>query len=185
MTMISFRDLYVEQLRDLYDSEHQLIKTLPKMAHASTSNELRQGFEHHLQQTKEHAERLENIFARLGEKAKGQKCKGMDGIVKEGSKFFDDNIPESVRDAALIAAAQRVEHYEIAGYGTARSFANLLGDHESGELLQKTLQEEKETDAKLNKLAESINLEAEQSTVGEEGEETAKSRTTTRRKSAA
>ena len=184
MKINSFHDLYIEQLRDLYDAEQQLIKALPKMAEASTSNELRQGFEHHLQQTRGHAERLETIFEGLGQKAKGEKCKGMDGLIKEGSEFLDEDLNESVRDAALIAAAQRVEHYEIAGYGTARTFANLLGEQEAASLLQQTLQEEKETDTKLNQLAEAINVEAEKSTE-ELAQAGAKPRAATRRKPAA
>lgn len=178
MAVESLSELFVEQLRDLYDAEHQLIKALPKMAQGASSDELRQGFEEHLEQTKGHAQRIEQIFEQLGEKAKGKKCKAMEGLVKEGSETLEEDMNEDVKDAALIAAAQRVEHYEIAGYGTARTFANLLGEREAASLLEQTLQEEKETDAKLTQLAEGINVAAEH--LGEK-----KSKTTSRKKSAA
>jgi len=159
----SLNDLFVEQLRDLYDAENQLIKALPKMAKGANSEELRHGFEEHLEQTKGHAQRIEQIFEQLGEKARGKKCKAMEGLIKEGSETLEEDISnEDVKDAAIIAAAQRVEHYEIAGYGTARTFANLLGQQEAVSLLEQTLQEEKETDAKLTELAEGINVAAEQ-----------------------
>jgi ferritin-like metal-binding protein YciE len=175
----SLNELFVEQLRDLYDAENQLIKALPKMADGANSDELRQGFEEHLEQTKGHAQRIEQIFEQLGEKVKGKKCKGMEGLIKEGSETLEEDISdENVQDAAIIAAAQRVEHYEIAGYGTARTFANLLGEDEAASLLEQTLEEEKETDAKLTELAEGINVAAEH-----EGEK--KTRTTTRKRSAA
>jgi ferritin-like metal-binding protein YciE len=177
----SLNELFVEQLRDLYDAENQLIKALPKMAQGANSDELRQGFEEHLEQTKEHAQRIEQIFEQLGEKAKGKKCKGMEGLIKEGSETLSEDMSEDVKDAAIIAAAQRVEHYEIAGYGTARTFANLLGEDEAASLLEQTLEEEKETDAKLTQLAEGINVAAEEG--AEEPSE--KKRSTTRRKSAA
>src|SRR5581483_851416 len=136
-------------------------------AEAANSDELREGIEEHLEQTKGHAERIEQIFEGLGEKAKAKKCKGMEGVIKEGSEALDEDMDPDVRDAAIIASAQRVEHYEIAGYGTARTFANLLGEREAASLLEQTLQEEKETDAKLTELAEGINVAAEKG----EGEE--------------
>jgi len=180
----SLNELFVEQLRDLYDAENQLIKALPKMAQGANSEELRQGFEEHLEQTKGHAQRIEQIFEQLGEKVKGKKCKAMEGLVKEGAETLEEDMNEDVKDAALIAAAQRVEHYEIAGYGTARTYANLLGQDEAASLLEQTLEEEKETDAKLTELAEAINVAAENEDVsGDEGVK--KSRTTTRKKSAA
>jgi len=184
MAINSLRELYVEQLRDLYDAENQLVKALPKMAEASNSDELRQGFEEHLEQTKEHVHRLETIFEELGEKPKSEKCKGMEGLVKEGSEVLDEDMQDDVKDAAIIAAAQRVEHYEISGYGTVRTFANLLGEDEAVSLLQKTLDEEKETDAKLTQLAENINVEAEEGAEAEEAEaETSiKPRSTSRKK---
>ncbi len=177
MAIESLNELFVEQLRDLYDAENQLIKALPKMAQGANSDELRQGFEEHLEQTKEHAQRIETIFEQLGEKAKGKKCKAMEGLIKEGSETLGEDMNEDVKDAAIIAAAQRVEHYEIAGYGTARTFANLLGEQEAASLLEQTLEEEKETDAKLTQLAEGINVAA--------GEGEKKSKSTTRRKPAA
>lgn len=182
MAVESLNELFVEQLRDLYDAENQLIKALPKMAEGANSDELRQGFEEHLEQTKGHAQRIEQIFEQLGEKVKGKKCKGMEGLIKEGDETLEEDISdENVQDAAIIAAAQRVEHYEIAGYGTARTYANLLGQDEAASLLEQTLEEEKETDAKLTQLAEAINVAAEQG----EGESVKKSRTTTRKRSAA
>ena len=161
MPVESLRDLYIEELRDLYDAEQQLIKALPKMAKEASSDELRQGFEEHLEQTRGHAERLETIFEHLGDKPKGEKCKGMEGLVKEGSSILDEDMEDSVKDAAIIGAAQKVEHYEIAGYGTARTFATLLGETEAASLLERTLEEEKETDRKLTEIAENINIEAE------------------------
>ena len=157
----SLRELFVEELRDLYDAENQLIKALPKMAEASSSPELREAFEDHLEQTQNHATRLEKIFAGLGEKAKAEKCKGMEGLVKEGSDLLKENdFDPEVKDAAIIGAAQRVEHYEIAGYGTVRTFAELLGEDEALSLLEQTLTEEKEADQKLTELAEQINVSA-------------------------
>ena len=163
MALESLNDLFVEQLRDLYDAENQLVKALPKMARGANSDALRQGFEEHLEQTKEHAQRIEQIFEQLGQKVKGKKCKGMEGLVKEASETLEENIAdENVQDAAIIAAAQRVEHYEIAGYGTARTFATLLGEREAASLLEQTLEEEKQTDAKLTEIAEGINIAAEE-----------------------
>lgn len=186
MAVESLNELFVEQLRDLYDAENQLIKALPKMAEGANSDELRQGFEEHLEQTKGHAQRIEQIFEQLGERVKGKKCKGMEGLIKEGSETLEEDISdENVQDAAIIAAAQRVEHYEIAGYGTARTFANLLGQDEAASLLEQTLEEEKETDAKLTQLAEGINVAAEKADVESETETVKKPRSTTRRKSAA
>src|SRR4030081_2909690 len=120
------RELYVEQLRDLYSAETQLVKALPKMVEAATSEELRTGFQQHLNQTQEHVRRLETIFDNLCEKPAGEKCKGMEGLIQEGSEVIENEVFDGeLKDAALIAAAQRVEHYEIAGYGTVRTFANL------------------------------------------------------------
>jgi ferritin-like metal-binding protein YciE len=188
MKINSLQDLYVEQLRDLYDAESQLIKALPKMAEAANSGNLRQSFEDHLEQTRGHAQRLETIFGKLGEKPKGEKCKGMEGLVKESSEVLDEDMDENVKDAAIIAAAQRVEHYEIAGYGTVRTFANLLGDREAAALLEQTLEEEKETDQQLTELAEGINIEAEQGSQGSEETEVegrVQSRASSRKKPAA
>ncbi|MGH9739567.1 MAG: ferritin-like domain-containing protein [Candidatus Acidiferrales bacterium] len=151
------RELYVDELRDLYDAEHRLIKALPKMAKAADSEELRSGFEHHLQQTKGHAQRLEQIFESMGEQAKAKKCKGIEGIVDESSELLGEDFKGAVKDAAIIASAQRVEHYEIAAYGSVRSFAEQLGETKAASLLQQTLNEEKETDAKLTQMSQSIN----------------------------
>ncbi len=130
------------------------------MANAATSEELRSGFEEHLEQTKEHVRRLERVFSQLGERATRKKCKGMQGLVSEGKEVIDDDFEGEVKDAALISAAQRVEHYEIAAYGTVRTYAEILGQTEAVSLLEQTLQEEKETDEMLTELAEAINVEA-------------------------
>jgi ferritin-like metal-binding protein YciE len=156
----TFRELYINELQDLYDAENQLIEALPKMAEASSSAELRAGFEAHLKQTRGHAMRLEQILAALGEDAKGTKCKAMKGLVAEGGEMIDSDFEGAVKDAGLIGAAQRVEHYEIAAYGTARTFAEILGDQAGVRLLDQTLEEEKETNDKLTELSENINAEA-------------------------
>jgi ferritin-like metal-binding protein YciE len=160
MDQNTLKQLYIEELRDVYDAENQLVKALPKMAEASTSSELRAGFEGHLEQTKGHVERLEQIFSANGEKPRGKKCKAMQGLVAEGSEMIDEDFEAEVKDAGLISAAQRVEHYEIAAYGTLRTYASILGDEEAVSLLEATLEEEKETDEKLTALAESINIQA-------------------------
>lgn len=167
----SLRQLYVNELKDLYNAETQLVKALPKMAKASSNAKLRQGFEEHLRQTSEHVSRLEQIFEMLDEKASGKKCLGMEGLVKEGAETIQEDYSDEVMDAALIGAAQRVEHYEIAGYGTAREFANLLGENEHVPLLEQTLEEEKQTDEKLTQLAEEINAQAAEGEASEGGEE--------------
>ena len=180
----SLKDLYVEQLQDLYSAENQLIKALPKMIDAASSDELRTSIEEHLEKTKQHATRLEKIFERIGEDPKGKKCKGMEGLIKEGSEVIeDDDMEEEVKDAAMIAAAQRVEHYEIAGYGCVRTYATLLGDRESAALLEQTLEEEKEADETLTEIAEQINVEAVGVEADEEEEEVSSRRKTTGRRS--
>jgi ferritin-like metal-binding protein YciE len=161
MSEQGLRELYIDELKDLYSSENQLVKALPKMAKASASSELRTGFEEHLEQTKEHVARLEQIFEALGESPKGKKCKGMEGLVEEGSEIIGEDFDENVKDAGLIGAAQRVEHYEIAAYGTVRTFAETLGEDEHVTLLEQTLEVEKETDAKLTELAQAINKQAQ------------------------
>jgi ferritin-like metal-binding protein YciE len=172
----ALKELYIDELRDIYNAENQLVKALPKMAKAATSDELRAGFEEHLEQTKGHVARLEKIFRNLGEKPTGKKCKGMQGLVEEGKEMLEEQEGEAL-DAGLISAAQRVEHYEIAAYGCVRTYANLLEENDAAELLEQTLTEEKETDQKLTQLAEKINVEAEE----EEGEREAKSKGKTAR----
>ncbi|MCU1300780.1 MAG: ferritin-like protein [Candidatus Sulfotelmatobacter sp.] len=160
MAKSSLRDLYTDELRDLYNAETQLVKALPKMAKAAANDQLREAFEEHLRQTSEHVSRLEQIFEQLGEKASGKKCVGMEGLVKEGSEMIKEDYPEEVKDAGIIGAAQRVEHYEMAGYGTARAFAEILGENDHVSLLEQTLEEEKQADEKLTQLAEQINPQA-------------------------
>ena len=163
----SLRELYVNEMKDLYSAEIQLVKALPKMAKASSNAELRRGFEEHLRQTSEHVSRLEQIFEALGEKPTGKKCVGMEGLVKEGAETISEDYEDALMDAAIIGAAQRVEHYEIAGYGTVRAIAEVLGENEHVSLLEQTLEEEKQTDEKLTQLAEQINSQAGE---GEEAE---------------
>jgi len=156
MKLDSLKKLYLEELRDLYSAETQLVKALPKMVKGASSAELKEAFGDHLEQTKEHVERLDEIFDRLDEKPTGKTCKAMKGLIEEASEMLEEDGEESVIDAGLIGAAQRVEHYEIAAYGTVRTFAGLLGEEEAAELLEQTLQEEGETDKTLSQLAEGI-----------------------------
>jgi ferritin-like metal-binding protein YciE len=163
------RHLYVEELKDLYSAENQLVRAIPKMAKSSTSEDLRAGFEEHLTQTQEHVARLEKIFKALGESPKGKKCKGMEGLIKEGAEMIEeDRAPEEL-DAGLISAAQRVEHYEMAGYGCVSAYAKLLGEEQALALLRQTFEEEKETDKKLTQLSGRINVEAADSDATDEG----------------
>jgi len=166
----SLRQLYVDELKDLYSAETQMVKALPKLAKASSNAELRQAFEEHLRQTSEQVSRLEEIFEMLEEKPTGKKCLGMEGLVKEGSETMKEEYGDGLMDAALIGAAQRVEHYEIAGYGTARAFAELLDEPDQVVLLQQTLQEEKQADDKLTQLAEQINARAAQQATSSESD---------------
>ncbi|HEX3730193.1 MAG TPA: ferritin-like domain-containing protein [Opitutaceae bacterium] len=154
-------ELLVDELRDLHNAESQLVKALPKMAKAASNEKLREGFEEHLEQTKGHVERLERAFTLLDETPKGKTCQAMKGLVEEGAEAIDLEAPDAIRDADLIGAAQRVEHYEIAAYGTARAFAETLGLQDIAELLQETLDEEGETNKKLTALAGTVNKEAE------------------------
>ena len=161
MSMDSLKDLYIDELKDLYNAENQLLKALPKMAKKASAPELKRAFTDHLAQTQGHVTRLEKIFKGLGEKPTGKTCKAMKGLVEEGKEVIEEDGDPSVLDAALIGAAQRVEHYEMAGYGVVRTFASLLGENSAVDLLQRTLNEEGETDKKLTALAESvINVEA-------------------------
>ena len=161
MKMESLQELFVKELQDLYSAENQIAEALPKMAKAASSGELKAGFEQHLDQTKGQVKRLEQIFEQLGTSAKGDKCKGMEGLLKEGEELMDEDAEPEVLDAGLIAAAQKVEHYEIASYGTVRTYANLLGMSKAANLLEQTLNEEKETDSKLTDIAEEINVQAD------------------------
>jgi len=156
MKLDTLKKLYVEELRDIYSAEQQLVKTLPKMAKGASSDELREAIETHLDETKGHVERLEQIFEELGESPKGKTCQAMKGLVEEGSEILEEKGEDSVLDAGIIAAAQKVEHYEIATYGTLRTWADLLNQEEAAGLLQETLDEEGEADKKLNELAEEI-----------------------------
>jgi len=156
MKLDTLQKLYTSELRDLYNAENQLLKALPKMAKAASSEELKNAFEKHLEQTKSQVERLEQVFEELDENPKGKTCRAMKGLVEEGSEILQQDGEESVLDAGIIVAAQKVEHYEIAGYGSVRTFAHLLGQNKAAELLQTTLDEESETNELLNKLAESI-----------------------------
>jgi len=161
MKLESLKDLYMEQLKDLYSAETQLVEALPKMADACNSPELKNAFREHLNQTRQHVDRLEQIFKKLDESPKGETCEGMKGLLKEGEAMMKMKGEPEVIDAGLIAAAQRVEHYEIAGYGTVRTYAELIGDQDAVRLLERTLQEEEEADEKLTEIAEShINQEA-------------------------
>src|ERR1700686_3179871 len=160
MKMNHLKHLYVEEMKDLYSAESQLVKALPKMAKASTSEDLRAGFEEHLNQTKEHVARLEKIFKALGESPKGKQCKGMEGLIKEGAEMIEEDPAPEELDAGLISAAQRVEHYEMAGYGCVSAYAKLLGEDQALSLLRQTFEEEKEADKKLTQLSGRINVEA-------------------------
>jgi ferritin-like metal-binding protein YciE len=161
MKLNTLKDLYFHELKDLFSAEQQIVKALPKMMKAAASKELAAGFQEHLVQTREHVQRLEEIMSRHEQTTRGPKCKGMEGLLEEGAEMIEQEADDEVKDAGLIAAAQRVEHYEIAGYGTARTYAGLLDDQEGEKLLGLTLEEEKQTDQKLSKLAKSsINLAA-------------------------
>jgi ferritin-like metal-binding protein YciE len=161
MDLNTLRDLYIHELKDLYSAEKQLTKALPKMAKAAANPDLKAGFEQHLEETKEHVSRLEKVLSGLDASTRGPKCKAMEGLVEEGSELMEEEGDPEVLDAGLIVAAQKVEHYEIASYGSACTFAKLLGDKSGLELLKLTLNEEETTDKKLTKLATSvINLQA-------------------------
>ena len=161
MKLDTLEKLYVEELRDIYNAENQLLKALPKMAKGASSPDLKSGFEKHFRQTETHVERLEQVFAELDESPKGKTCHGMKGLIEEGSEILKEEGEESVLDAGIIVAAQKVEHYEMAAYGSVRTFARLLGQEKAAELLQSTLDEESETNESLNQLAENmVNPEA-------------------------
>lgn len=168
MKLTNLQDLLVDQLRDLYNAEKQLVKALPTMAKTANSEELRQGFEEHLEETEGQVKRLEQIFEQLGASPRGKKCAAMEGLIEEGKELINEDMDDALLDAGLIAAAQKVEHYEIAAYGTVRTWAEQLGMNEAVELLQQTLDEEKAADQKLTELAQSeINVKANE---GQESE---------------
>ena len=161
MEMDSLRKLYVDELKDLYSAEKQILQALPRMAKKAKNAQLKQAFELHVQETQKQVERLDQVFEMLGKSSRGKKCKGMEGLLEEGKEMMQEDMEPEVMDAALISAAQRVEHYEIAGYGTVRTYAQILGEDKHVKLLQQTLDEEGNTDKKLTQLAEStINVEA-------------------------
>ena len=182
--MESVLELLVEQMRDLYDAEKQLVKALPKMAKAASNEQLQQAFQNHLEQTQEHVQRLERAFEMIGTTAKSKPCAGMKGLVEEGKETLEEDLSESLLDSAIICGAQKVEHYEIAGYGTMIAWANSIGLEEVAQVFQETLQEEKEADEKLTQVAEEILSELAQSE-GSAEETEAEEPTGTGRKSTA
>jgi ferritin-like metal-binding protein YciE len=167
MKIDKLETLLEEELHDIYDAEKRLVRALPKMAKGATSPDLRAAFEEHLEATKGHGQRLEKVFQLLGVPAKAKTCAGMKGLIEEGEEVMGEDATETLMDAAIIGAAQRVEHYEIAAYGTARTFAEQLGDEEVAQLLQETLDEEKEADEKLTEISEQL-LESMGGTQGED-----------------
>ncbi|HKO18571.1 MAG TPA: ferritin-like domain-containing protein [Acidobacteriaceae bacterium] len=156
----NLEQLLIDELKDIYSAEKQITRALPKMAKAAKSPELKEAFENHLEETKGQIERLDEIFEALGKKATGKTCHGMQGLVEEGNEMIQELEKGDVRDAALISAAQRVEHYEIAAYGTVREYAKMLGRKDAAKLLEQTLEEEKATDEKLNSISSQVNNEA-------------------------
>jgi len=160
MKFASLNDLYLQQLKDLHSAESQLIKALPKMAKAARNPDLKNAFIEHLEQTKGHLERLKQVAEKLGKRLAGHTCAAMKGLIEEGSEWIGEDAEAEVMDAGIIAAAQRVEHYEIAAYGSAHTYAELLGEREVARLLSETLEEEKKADAKLSQVARKINVEA-------------------------
>lgn len=161
MQIDNLEKLFVEQLKDTYNAEKQIVRALPRMAKAAGDEELREAFETHLQETEKQVERLDRIFQELGKNPQGKKCVGMEGLIEEAKELLNEDVDEDVLDAGLIAAAQKVEHYEIAAYGCLKTYAQLLGNEEAVTLLEETLNEEKRTDQLLTEIAErSINVEA-------------------------
>lgn len=182
MKLSTLRDLYIDELKDLYSAENQLLKALPKMAKAATSAPLKKGFEKHLEETKGQVERLETIFEALDQSPKGKKCKAMEGLIEEAKELLEEDAEPEVLDVGLIACAQRVEHYEMAGYGCVRTYAELLGESAAAKLLQATLDEEGKTDKALTQLAEKINVDAEGSEDSAEEEDESEEATPKRRR---
>ena len=173
MSIGTLRDLFVEELKDMYSAEKQLVKALPKLARKATSADLKSAFEEHLQVTQEQVKRLEQIFEALGESAGRKLCKGMEGIVEEGKEMMEQDADEAVLDAGLITAAQKAEHYEIAVYGSLKTYAEILGEDKAAELLDASLGEEKETDERLSEIASALNLQAAEADGGEGSEDDA------------
>jgi ferritin-like metal-binding protein YciE len=170
--MESVRELLIEQMRDLYDAEKQLVKALPKLAKTASNDQLKEAFESHLEQTRGHVQRLEQAFEALNQRPRSKPCEAMKGLIEEGKETMEEDLEDALMDSALIAAAQKVEHYEIAGYGTLKTWARSLGLDEVAELLEATLEEEKEADQKLTEVADGVLMEAEAANqAGEEGEE--------------
>jgi ferritin-like metal-binding protein YciE len=161
MSITNLEEVFLHELKDILDAERQLVKALPKMAKAASNEDLKAAFDEHKSVTEEHVGRLETIFQSLDKAARGKKCVGMQGLVEEGSELITEEEPSAALDAALICAAQKVEHYEMASYGSLAAYARLLGMDDAVELLERTLDEEKETDAKLSSIAAELNIEAE------------------------
>jgi len=157
MSVGSIEELFIDELKDLYSAEHQITKTLPKLVKAATTLELKKAFENHLKETEGQIERLDRVFEILGKSPRGKTCAGMKGVLEEGAEMLKETEEGSIRDFALISAAQRVEHYEMAGYGSVREYAKLLGQNEIAKLLEKTLEEEKAADSKLGQVARQVN----------------------------
>ena len=168
--MESVRELLIEEMRDLYDAEKQLVKALPKMAKTASNEQLREAFQNHLEQTRGHVQRLEQAFEALDQKARSKPCEGMKGLIEEGKERMEEDLEEPLKDSAIIGAAQKVEHYEIAGYGTVKAWARSLGLDEVAALMEATLQEEREADEKLTEVAGDILMEAEAGVQGREEE---------------
>jgi ferritin-like metal-binding protein YciE len=160
MKLESLHELYIKELRDMYDAENQIIKALPKMVESCNSSQLRNALSQHLEQTRGHVERLERILTIHNEDVKGEKCKGMEGIIDEGKEIVKHDENPGVRDAGIIGGAQKVEHYEMASYGSLRTWAQQMGHTEAAQLLQQTLDEEKAADEKLSQIAQQLNVEA-------------------------
>jgi ferritin-like metal-binding protein YciE len=171
MALKTLQDLFVDELKDVYSAEKQILKALPRLAKAAASPDLRRAFETHRQQTEGQVARLDNIFEQLGESPRGKKCKGMEGLLAEGTEMMEEEGEQAVIDAGLIAAAQRVEHYEIAAYGCLQSYATLLGHAKAATLLEETLQEEEAADQLLSELADGGVNEAALSASADAGEE--------------
>jgi len=189
MKLSSLEDLFVSELQDLYSAENQIIKALPKMVKTATSSELQECLETHLEETREQVNRLDQIFEIIDRPAKGKKCKGMEGLLEEGKELMGEGAEENVLDAGLIAAAQRVEHYEIAAYGSARTFAETLGHEEAVSLLEQTLEEEKHADQKLSEVATTVvneradNADSDEETDGRQSSPRSRRQSTSRRAS--